>query len=193
MSGKKRTFIAVRFSDEVISALYNLQTRLKTAVDSRAKVKWVEPKNIHLTLQFLGDVGIEVFEEMTEFLKEAFWDNPPFEVKLFGLGAFPSPKKPRVVFLGIQAGFEEMQAVSNALHQVTEDFGFRREKRPFKPHVTLGRIRNPKKSVDISAALEKMQETGAGSCQIDVVHLVASELRPTGPIYTTLDSFPLGR
>lgn len=193
MSAKKRTFIAVRFSDEVISALDNLQACLKAAVGSRAKVKWVEPKKIHLTLQFLGNVGVEVIEEMTEFLKEAFWDTPPFEVKLFGLGAFPSPRKPRVVWVGIQAGFGKLQTVSDALHRVTEDFGFRREKRPFRPHVTLGRIRNPRKSGDISAALEKMGEAGAGSCQIDMVHLVASELRPTGPIYTTLDSFPLGR
>jgi len=193
MSGKKRIFIAVRFSDEVIAALDDLQARLKAAVGSRAKVKWVEPKKIHLTLQFLGDVGVEVIEEMAGLLKEAFLDNPPFDVKLFGLGAFPSPKKPRVVFLGIQAGSGELKAVSDAVHRVTEEFGFRREKRPFRPHVTLGRIRNPRKSGDISAALEKMGEAGAGSYQNDVVYLVASELRPTGPIYTTLDSFPLGR
>ena len=193
MSGKKRTFIAVRFSDEVIAALDDLQARLKAAVGSRAKIKWVEPGNIHLTLQFLGDVGVEVLEEMAGLLKEAFTDNPPFEVKLYSLGVFPSPRKPRVVWVGIQTGVLELKAVSDAVHQVTQDFGFMREKRPFRPHVTLGRVRNPQKSADISTGLEEIGEAGAGSCQIDMVHLVASELRPTGPVYTTLDSFSLGR
>ena len=193
MSGKKRTFIAVRFSDEVISALDDLQARLKSAVGSRAKVKWVQPRNIHLTLQFLGDVDVAVLEEMAGFFKEAFSDNPPFEVKLSGLGAFPSPKKPRVVWVGIPAGAGELKAVSDAVHKVTQAFGFEGEKRPFKPHVTLGRIRDPRKSAGISEGLEKMGVAEVGSCQIDVVHLVASELRPTGPVYTTLDSFHLGR
>jgi len=193
MSGKKRSFIAVRFSDEVISNLDDLQARLKSAVGPHAKVKWVKPENIHLTMQFLGDVEVKVLEEMSAFLKEAFWDIPPFEVRLSGLGAFPSPKKPRVVWVGITAGVSELKAVSEAVFKVTEAFGFEREKRPFKPHVTMGRIRDPRKSSGISGGLEKTGEVEAGSCQIDVVHLVASELRPTGPVYTTLDSFPLGR
>lgn len=193
MSGKKRSFIAVRFSDEVIAALDDLQSRLKKAVGPRAKVKWVEAKNIHLTLQFLGDVEVKVIEEMGGFLKEAFSNNPPFELRLSGLGAFPTPRKPRVVWVGIKAGIGELKALSDAVHQVTEAFGFEREKRPFKPHVTLGRLRDPRRSSGISEGLERTAEAEAGSCQIDVVHLVASELTPAGPIYTTLDSFPLGR
>jgi 2'-5' RNA ligase len=193
MSATKRTFIAVRFSDQIVSALDDIQARLKAALGSRAKVKWVEPKNIHLTLQFLGDVGVEVLDEMAGLLSLAFSDHPPFEVRLRGLGVFPSPRKPRVVWVGIQAGVSELRGVSEAVHQVTGEFGFRRESRPFRPHVTLGRIRDPRKIVDVSRGLEEAGEVEAGSCQIDVVHLVASELRPTGPIYTTLDSFPLGR
>jgi 2'-5' RNA ligase len=193
MPATKRTFIAVKFSTEVISALDDIQSRLKSAVGSRAKVKWVKPGNIHLTLQFLGEVGVDVLDEMAGLLKEAFRDNPPFEVRLSGLGAFPSPKKPRVVWVGIQAGVGELRAVSDAVFEVTGAFGFAREKRPFKPHVTLGRVRDPRKSSGISEGLEKTGEADAGSCQIDVVHLVASELTPAGPIYTTLDSFPLGR
>jgi 2'-5' RNA ligase len=193
MPETKRTFIAVRFSDEVISALGNIQARLKAALGSRSKIKWVEPKNIHLTLQFLGDVGVEVLGEMAGLLSVAFSGNPPFEVSLHGLGTFPSAQKPRVVWAGMVAGVLELEAVSDAVHQVTGEFGFRREKRPFKPHVTLGRIRDPRKSGNISEALKEIREVGVGSCQIDVVHLVASELRPQGPVYTTLDSFPLGR
>jgi 2'-5' RNA ligase len=193
MSGKKRSFIAVRFSEEVVLALDDLQSRLKKAVGSRAKVKWVEPRNIHLTLQFLGDVEVLVLEEMSAFLKEAFSDIPPFEARLSGLGAFPTPRKPRVVWVGIKNGVAELKAVSEAVFKVTEAFGFEREKRPFKPHVTLGRVRDPRKSFGISEGLEKTGGAEAGGCQIDMVHLVASELTPAGPIYTTLDSFPLGR
>ncbi len=193
MSATKRAFIAVRFSDQIISALDGIQSRLRASLGRRAKVKWVEPQNIHLTLQFLGEVGVEVLDEMAGLLSQAFCNNPPFEVKLQGLGVFPSPKKPRVVWAGIVAGVSRLRAVSESVHQITKEFGFRREKRPFRPHVTLGRIRDPRKSGDISMALEEAGEFEAGSCQIDVVHLVASELRPQGPLYTTLDSFPLGR
>jgi 2'-5' RNA ligase len=130
---------------------------------------------------------------MSAFLKEAFLDIPPFTVRLSGLGAFPSPRKPRVVWVGIKTGVLELQAVSDAVHKVTEAFGFEREKRPFKPHVTLGRVRDPRKSAGISEGLGEIGDVEVGSCQIDMVHLVASELRPAGPVYTTLDSFPLGR
>jgi 2'-5' RNA ligase len=95
--------------------------------------------------------------------------------------------------VGITAGVSELKAVGEAVFKVTEAFGFERERRPFKPHVTLGRVRDPRKSSGISEGLEKTGEAGAGSCQIDMLHLVASELTPAGPIYTTLDSFPLGR
>lgn len=193
MSETKRAFIAVRFSDEVIAALDGIQARLKAALGPRSRVKWVQPKNIHLTLQFLGDVGVEVLDEMAGLLSVALSDNPPFAVRLHGLGVFPSPKKPRVVWAGMQAGVFELKAVAEVVHQVTGEFGFQREKRPFRPHVTLGRVREPRESGAISKALEELGEIPVGSCQIDVLHLVASELRPQGPVYTTLDSFPLGR
>lgn len=193
MSERKRLFIAVRFSDEVIASLDRLEGRLRDAVGSLAKVKWVQPHNIHLTMQFLGDVDTALIPKLSGGLSGAYLDVQPFEVTLAGVGCFPNPRKPRVVWAGIQHGTGELKTIHACTLRVTEPLGFERENRPFRVHVTLGRIRDPRRSRDISGALEKVGSVEVGKCQIDAVHLVASELRPSGPIYTTLDSFSLGR
>jgi len=193
MSERRRTFVAVRFSSEVVSELARLEDGLKDSIGSRARIKWVEPHNIHLTLQFLGDVEQALFPKLSGGLSGAYGDVDPFEVTLAGTGSFPSPRKPRVVWAGIQTGAHELKRLLACTLTVTEPFGFKRENRPFRAHVTLGRVKDPRKSSDISTQLEKMGAVELGKCQIDSVHLVTSELKPSGPIYTTLDSFTLGR
>ena len=112
---------------------------------------------------------------------------------LAGAGSFPSPRKPRVIWAGIQAGVGELKKLLACSLRVTEPLGFERENRPFRAHVTLGRVKDPRKSSDISIHLDQLRDVDLGKCQIDSVHLVTSELRPSGPIYTTLDSFSLGK
>jgi len=193
MSDKRRTFIAVRFSPEVVSELSTLEETLKRTIGDRARIKWVQPHNIHLTLQFLGDVDFTLFPKLSGGLSGAYGDVEPFQVTLAGAGSFPSPRKPRVVWAGIQNGAGELKKLLACTLQVTEPLGFERENRPFRAHVTLGRVKNPKNNSDISKQLDRMADHPLGQCQIDSVHLVTSELKPSGPIYTTLDSFPLGR
>jgi 2'-5' RNA ligase len=193
MSEKKRCFVAVRFSDEVVSALDRQEGRLRESLNNRLRVKWVPPANIHLTLQFLGDVDLGLIPKLADGLAGAFGDVAPFEVWLRGLGVFPSARRPRVLWMGIRAGADQLKALAACTHRVTLPLGFEPEDRPFRAHVTLGRVKDHRKSLDISGVFERLADAEAGRCQIDMVHLVASELRPTGPIYNTLDSFPLGR
>lgn len=192
MSESKRSFIAVYFSKTLIDSLVELQSNLRGALGERAAVKWVNGSNIHLTLQFLGQVDGELLPLLSEELAGAFSANAPFEVVLRGAGCFPGPSRPRVIWAGITAGAEELAALYQALVNVTGPLGFEPEKRPFKPHVTLARIKNPRKIGNISRAITKLADQPLGSCQIDQVCLMASELRPQGPLYTTLDSFALG-
>jgi RNA 2',3'-cyclic 3'-phosphodiesterase len=192
MAETQRTFIAVHFSAEVIDALARCEEKLKIEIGSRAKIKWVTPKNIHMTLQFLGDVDVELLPILAEELNGAFVETAAFEVEINGIGAFPSLTKPRVIWAAISEGIEGLQALFDQVHRVSVPLGFEREKRDFKPHVTLGRIRDPRKSSNISRELEKFGDHRLGKCQIDLVSLMASELKPGGPIYTRLDSFPLG-
>jgi len=192
MSQKKRSFIAVHFSSQVISALDRIQNQLKQSIGSKIKIKWVKPNNIHLTLQFLGDVEISRLDEISQVLSSAFKDVQAFEVSLANIGAFPSSHRPRVIWMGIPQGADKLEILWTRVHQVTQKFGFTQEDRPFKPHVTLGRVKDPQKSPGLSESLEKHKAVSAQKCQIHQVHLMTSELRPTGPIYTNLDSFTLG-
>lgn len=189
MSAHIRTFISVHFSHEVISNLDRISRELKTSLSSQSKVKWIRPENIHLTLQFLGDVGSGEIEELSFCLSGAFRDMVAFEVVLSGVGCFPSILKPRVFWVGIQSGKEALKNLYSRVVQITTPLGFTPEDRAFEPHVTLGRVkifREPKK---LLAFFDRNANTHAGSCQIDAIHLMASKLTPTGAVYTILDSF----
>lgn len=192
MSERTRCFIAVRFSEEVIDALERLVERLRTRNADRARVKWVRPANIHLTLQFLGDVDNGLVPKLAGGLSGAFGDVEPFEVHLQGVGAFPSAGRPRVVWMGMAQGADQLKTLAACVHRVTGPLGFAPGDRPFRAHVTLGRMKDPRKAVQLAGLLTEVSGAEGGRCQIDMVHLVKSELRPSGPIYTTLDSFPLG-
>ncbi|HUU03632.1 MAG TPA: RNA 2',3'-cyclic phosphodiesterase [Myxococcota bacterium] len=193
MVESKRTFIAVNFAASVLDALADLQGLLRKSLGDRTGIKWVSPANIHLTLQFLGQVDTELLPLLIEELSGAFSKNDPFEVGLRGAGCFPSPSRPRVIWAGITDGAQDLEALYAATLRMTEPMGFEREKRPFKPHLTLGRVKDPGKLGNISGAITRFELHQVGSCQIDCVDLMASELRPRGPVYTTLDSFPLGK
>jgi RNA 2',3'-cyclic 3'-phosphodiesterase len=195
MSDKLRLFIAVRFSDEVRENLARMQERLRHRLPPAADIKWVPPANIHLTLQFLGNVDAGLLPKLAGSLNGAYDDVAPFTAELAGLGAFPSPRRARVIWAGMRHGADGLRALHAATLRVTEGFGFEPEKRPFKAHVTLGRARSRKRrqpGPDISAALEPQAEVEIGKCQIGAVHLVKSELKPQGPEYSNLDSFPVG-
>jgi RNA 2',3'-cyclic 3'-phosphodiesterase len=193
MAESKRTFIAVHFSAAVLDALAELQAGLKKMLGDRAGIKWVTSENIHLTLQFLGQVDTELLPLLASELSSAFSENEPFEVILSGSGCFPSPSRPRVIWAGITSGGQNLCGLYEATLRATESMGFEREKRPFKPHLTLARVKDPRKCGNVSEAIARFERHPLGSCQIDCVDLMASELTPRGPIYTTLDSFPLGK
>lgn len=189
----KRTFIAVRFSEEVESGLARLEERLKRALRGQPTIKWVDPRNVHLTLQFLGDVDTGLFPKLAGGLKGAFEDVQPFNVVVSGLGAFPSLTRPRVLWTAFKSGGDLLKTLHACVLRVTEPIGFVPEGRSFSPHVTLGRLRESGGSAEVSKMVAEMASVEVGRCQIDRVHLVTSDLKPAGPVYTTIDSFELGR
>ncbi len=194
MSDKIRLFIAVRFSSQIMDKLARLMDRLRGPLDRRADIKWVKADNIHLTLQFLGDVDQGLLPKLTGSLTGAYLDVQSFQVSLSQVGAFPKPNRARVIWVGITHGSDGLKALHAATMAVTEEFGFEPEDRPFKAHVTLARIRTrANRMPDLSKPLQGFSGVELGKCQIREVHLVKSELRPNGPRYTTLDTFPIGR
>lgn len=193
MAERIRSFVAVHLPAEVQRALGELQAELRRPAERLAQVKWVTPANMHLTLQFLGDVDSGLLPKLVDSLRGAFLDTHPFELEVADVGAFPSPARPRVLWAGLKRGVDGLKALASAAAGVTGPLGFPPEDRPFKPHVTLGRVKDGGRPGDLGPALAPLAGRELGRCQIDRVYLMKSELRPTGPLYTVLDSFPLGR
>jgi len=186
-----RAFIAVEIPLSIRQAVCNATSNLQKELNSL--VRWVPLENMHLTLKFLGDVSPANVDMLTQMISAEADLFECFELLFDGLGSFPSPKRPRVIFIGIQA-----PAVLNALHRGIESasrrLGYETEERDFSPHLTIGRVKQnvaaPEQQV-IRRALEGTKIVSLGTARIDSVHLYKSDLKPTGSVYTRLYSAPL--
>jgi RNA 2',3'-cyclic 3'-phosphodiesterase len=188
-----RLFVAVALPQSLQEALRHLQRDLARAILTEGP-RWTRPDHIHLTLRFLGDVPEEALGPLTEELKRACAASGPFRLRLQGLGCFPNWRQPRILWVGLEGEIDRLERLQLAVAQGTLAWGKPEEKRPFHPHLTLARIRNP------NAGLGKEMEPVLAGCKgippegwdIMSVELMRSDLRSEGPVYTCLKSFPLG-
>ena len=186
-----RAFIAIELSPEIRLQLGQLIQKFKSLrIDA---VRWVAVENIHLTLKFLGDTNRTDLDKLSKILLSRSGEFSPFTFQVSGMGAFPNNRKPRVVWVGLQApaALHELQgAVENAASQI----GIPVEERGFSPHLTLGRVRNDVTPADLqtlSSALTSMQASDLGFMVAASFTLFRSDLRPQGALYTPLAHFPL--
>jgi len=143
-----RAFIAAEIPEEIQQILSDAQDKLRSAA---ACVKWVETRNIHITLKFLGEINEDQTETVCGVVYEALRGVDAFRVSLSGLGAFPGRGHPRVIWAGIDKGAGELRAIAERLRKMPEGCGKAAEERPFSAHITLGRV----KSNDNAAALNE--------------------------------------
>jgi 2'-5' RNA ligase len=116
-----------------------------------------------------------------------------FEMEFGGLGAFPNPKRPRVIWIGIQAP-AGLDALQHGIEAATATLGYPDEQRPFSPHLTIGRVKQNAGSAGIQQIRTALDETKVGSlgtARVSAVHLFQSDLKPSGAVYTRLFSAPL--
>ncbi|RIK83442.1 MAG: RNA 2',3'-cyclic phosphodiesterase [Planctomycetota bacterium] len=186
---KTRTFIAVEAADEVHAAALAAIDRLRSAATG---IKWVEPDNLHWTLQFLGDLtDMEVAEVCLRTVRVAA-EHEAFAVQARGVGAFPSIKRPRTLWLGAGEGAERLIALQADVEQALSSLGFRGENRQFVPHLTLGRAgRNADGGALLAQRLAKLADFDGGAMAVDAVTVFASELGRDGPTYHVLARAPL--
>lgn len=177
-----RSFIAIEIPARIQAEIGELQNRLKR---SGGDVKWVEPRNIHLTLRFLGHVPPEKIEEMKKALPESLAGTNPYDLKLSGLGAFPNQRRPRVVWIGLEKGTEESRQIQERVESCVERLGFAREERAFTPHITIGRVRS-QKNLDRLAMVLSQEVFSAENFPVSQIVLMRSDLKPTGPMYSHL-------
>jgi 2'-5' RNA ligase len=186
-----RAFIAVEIPLPIRQAVCDATSDLQKEIS--ALVRWVPMENMHLTLKFLGDVSPTHVDMLTQMIRAEADLFQCFEFHLQGLGSFPSLKRPRVIYIGIQA-----PAVLEALHRGIESasrrLGYESEDRGFSPHLTIGRVRQNVTATEqqtIRRALEETKIDSLGTARIDSLHLYKSDLQPTGSVYTRLYSAPL--
>ncbi len=186
-----RAFIAVELPAELQQKIHKATANFRRGIDPL--VRWTAAENMHLTLKFLGDVSQPNVEFLIQMLRSQAELVSPFIIQLTGLGSFPGPKRPRVIYIGIQAP-AALGALQREIESASRRLGYEAEERPFSPHLTLGRVRQNISASDqqnIRRAIEGTQVDVLGSASINSVHLYKSELRPSGSVYTRLYSAPL--
>lgn len=189
-----RAFIAIDLTPEIqkrldeVSAAYREQLR-------GCAVRWVAGANIHLTLKFLGDVSVANMDMLTSMLKTEAAGHQPFEISVGGAGAFPNIRRPRVLWVGVEAP-SELAQVQAGVEAAMAHLGYGREERPFSPHLTIGRVsRNatPDDLRAISRALESTRVGFLGAACVQEISLFRSDLNPSGAVYTKLLSAELSQ
>jgi 2'-5' RNA ligase len=185
-----RTFIALPLPKAVRDRLIDLQERLAA---TGAEVKWVEPENLHVTLLFLGEVDERDVTDVCRIVKDVCNACESFAVSVETVGCFPNIRRPRVVWVGVGEGCQELCAIHDALEPPLLKLGcYRREERQFTPHITLGRVKGERVGSALLPALEKVFNWRAGETRATEIHVLSSELTSQGPIYAVLSRALLG-
>ncbi len=179
-----RLFVGIRLDPEIRTSLARAQDRLRRA---GARVSWVRPENLHLTLAFLGDTYAERLSDLAAALDGAAAAIAPFTLDVGGLGSFGRPRSPRVVWAGIAGPPPALTTLHPRIAAALRACGVPLEARPFAAHVTLGRVRSARGAEALTSALgSPMNPPPGGRLAVDRADLMRSKLGPQGPIYTVL-------
>jgi 2'-5' RNA ligase len=190
-----RAFIAIELPTAIRDQLAAVEQRLKPRLPDRS-VRWVKPDGIHLTLKFLGQVPADQIGLITSSLKMAAAAQPAFQLDVSGAGCFPNLQRPRVIWIGVdEVGTGgHLTALQRAVELAIEPLGYPAERRPFSPHLTLGRVARDVGHVDLKRIGEVINAAAIGSLgrwDVAQVTLIKSELTPNGAVYTSLAQAPL--
>ena len=184
-----RTFIAIDLDDSLKKALETLAGELRPLAKS---VRWVGAAGMHLTLKFLGEIAEADAARVSSALEEVAPPHGVFALVLQGTGAFPPGRRdPRVLWVGVAPG-PPLLALQEDIEREMEKLGFEREKRPFHPHLTLGRVKFPSRLDLLIQEMRKYKDQWFGEMSVQKFTFFQSTLRPSGAEYTVLKEFRLG-
>ncbi|NLX59923.1 MAG: RNA 2',3'-cyclic phosphodiesterase [Phycisphaerae bacterium] len=182
-----RLFIAVELPEEVRRLLAAVERDLRQA---DADVSWSRPENMHLTLKFLGDTPEDFVGEIAAALDAAAAACPRHAATLGGVGAFPTVRRPRVVWVGLDEPTGRLAELQKAVDDVTADL-VPPDPRGFTPHLTLGRVRSQRNAERLAGLVDGYRLTSAAAVPVNEIVLIRSELARSGPTYTPLHRSPL--
>ena len=188
-----RSFVAIELPEEAKKGLASLRKELER--DEHRFVKWVDPGGIHLTLKFLGNIPSKRVTEITEAVRKAAKGLSPFLLEISGLGAFPSLKQVRVVWVGVGGELDKLSTLQQNIDSALAALGFAREERSFVPHLTVARVREGASTSERGRFGELVGSAtfeGKYHVEVEAIKLMRSQLTPAGAIYTCLSVVGLG-
>ena len=189
-----RSFVAIELPREATDYLAATQVRLQDMDRGRA-ARWVHPESIHLTLKFLGEVPETRMASIYDAVHRGCLEHTPFSVTLVGLGCFPNTRRPRVVWAGVREASGALERLQEDLDRHLVSLGFPPETRAFRPHLTLARVRQNATFAEAEAlgqAVVALHSEQTVDIWVQSVHVMHSELDPTGAVYTSLQQVRLG-
>jgi 2'-5' RNA ligase len=187
-----RLFIAISLPEDVKDRMQEAQNHLRQAVMANC-VRWARPQQFHLTLRFLGGVEVESISALKESVRAACHPFAPLRLTAAGIGFFPGPRSPRVVWVGITDSARGLAPLQQAVQVATASFTAEEPESRFLGHVTLGRVKGIRRAEAEALTVAAARFTGSlfGEWVASEVKLIRSELSPAGARYTELESFPL--
>jgi 2'-5' RNA ligase len=185
MSESIRSFIAFDLENDAV--LNRIAAAQKLLVQTGADLKLVEPRNIHVTIRFLGNITPATAEKIHDEMKPVQFT--PFTARISGIGAFPNPRYPRVVWAGITEGSDQLRSVFSQLEPRLQTLGFAPDSRGFSPHLTIARVRSPRNKPQLTEFLNKNAKYDFGTINARCLRLKKSVLTPRGPVYSTLKEY----
>jgi len=187
-----RSFVALEIPAEIQSAIARSTASLQKALP-KPLIRWVVPQNVHLTFKFLGDVSTANLEQLAEALKTEVGSHETFTMSVGGLGAFPNPRRARVVWIGLETP-PAFMSLLRGVEAVSTRLGYASEERPLSPHLTIGRVGQNVSGIDsqrIRNGLEGTVVGALGTICVDAVNIYKSDLQPAGAVYTLLYNLPM--
>lgn len=180
-----RTFLAIDLPASLQSAIGQ---HIRTVKRELPGLSWSRPENLHINLKFLGETTESLVDRIRQAVEPAISHVSPFVVELKGFGVFPDDRSPRVLWIGLDGALDSLSTLAECVDRAVVPLGFPQEGRPFRPHLTVARVKRDHRAV--GRALDTLgvftDPFACGQLPVEQVALFKSDLRPTGPIYTKL-------
>jgi 2'-5' RNA ligase len=184
---KVRTFLALRVGDEVEAAIFRLVEELRAPNDG---VAWARRDKLHVTLKFLGAaIDSARLAPLAKAVAEVSKGAAAFQVRTRGIGAFPNLRRPRVLWTGLES--QSLIRLASQIEDAAAHLGFEHAARPWAPHLTIARIRDPRRVTSLLGRLQAADQSEFGESRVGEIALYRSHLSSNGSTYERLATFPL--
>jgi len=178
-----RAFIAITFPEELRGRVQKLQERIEM---TDADITLVGADELHYNLKFLGEINEAQANAVKAVIGEVTGQYTTFKLHAAGFGAFPSNQYARVVWIGATEGSQHLKAIAEVLDLKLSELGFKKEERPFEPHLTVGRVKSARNKPELMLLLRELENIDIGAFDVAAITLFESKLSPQGPVYSPL-------